>query len=141
MRGRSLQVLETKGLDIVRRDWCVLSRNVGQQCLREILSGRDGDDIAAAVHDILRDVAARLAEGRIELKDFVITKQLTKRPEEYPDAGGQAHVQVTSMSVRCPGVGDNCFCVVPGGDFRCGVGCKIVPPPCVCGVSAGGSRA
>ncbi len=47
-----------------------------------------------AVHDKLRAVAAALAAGQLPLGSFVITKQLTKRPEDYPDARSQPHVQV-----------------------------------------------
>lgn len=36
----------------------------------------------------------KLAAGAVPLGKFVITKQLTRRPEEYPDAKAQPHVQV-----------------------------------------------
>lgn len=32
--------------------------------------------------------------GEYDLSQYVITKQLTKAPHEYPDAKSQAHVQV-----------------------------------------------
>ena len=37
---------------------------------------------------------ASLAAGALTLDKFVITKQLTKQPEQYPDAKNQPHVQV-----------------------------------------------
>jgi DNA polymerase alpha subunit A len=48
----------------------------------------------------------------VPLNKFVITKQLTKRPDDYPDAKNQPHVQVALrrraagrqngvMAVRC----------------------------------------
>ena len=90
-----LQVLETKGLDIVRRDWCPLARDVGRVALHEILTAnRPADDAAEAIHELLRAVAAKVASGGVALEQFVLSKQLTKRPEEYPDAKAQAHVQV-----------------------------------------------
>lgn len=92
------QALETKGIDIVRRDWCQLSRDIGQACLKEILSGRDQEDIVEAVHELLRTVHQSVSQGRVELHQFVITKQLTKNPEDYPDAKNQAHVQVVSCT-------------------------------------------
>jgi len=46
------------------------------------------------VHEKLRGVAAALSGGQLPLSSFVITKQLTKRPEDYPDARVQPHVQV-----------------------------------------------
>lgn len=39
-------------------------------------------------------VATRVNAREVPLPQFVITKQLTKRPEEYPDAKNQPHVQV-----------------------------------------------
>lgn len=32
--------------------------------------------------------------GLVPVNKYIITKQLTKRPEDYPDAKNQAHVQV-----------------------------------------------
>lgn len=34
-----VQVIERKGLDIVRRDWSLLSKDIGDFCLSQILSG------------------------------------------------------------------------------------------------------
>jgi DNA polymerase family B len=33
-------------------------------------------------------------KGAVPLNKYVITKQLTKRPDDYPDAKNQPHVQV-----------------------------------------------
>lgn len=53
-----------------------------------------------AVHEKLRGVGAALSAGQLPLSAFVITKQLTKRPEDYPDAKGQPHVQVRQDTER-----------------------------------------
>lgn len=42
----------------------------------------------------MMQVRERVAAGAFPLNKFVITKQLTKRPEDYPDAKNQPHVQV-----------------------------------------------
>lgn len=39
-------------------------------------------------------VQEKVKAGLVPLNKYVITKQLTKRPEDYPDARNQAHVQV-----------------------------------------------
>jgi hypothetical protein len=57
-------------------------------------SGKPKADVVEAVHEQLRLVARQLAAGDLPLRAFVITKQLTKRPEDYPDAKAQPHVQV-----------------------------------------------
>jgi DNA polymerase alpha subunit A len=58
------------------------------------LAGASKEDVVAAVHEHLRGVAAGLVAGAVPLGKFVITKQLTKRLEDYPDAKNQPHVQV-----------------------------------------------
>ena len=40
--------------------------------------------------------------GAVTMDKFIITKQLTKRPEDYPDAANQAHVQV-ALRLRAAG--------------------------------------
>lgn len=48
------QEMEQKGLDIVRRDWCPLSKVVGNFALKEILSGKPKEDVVMAIHEHLR---------------------------------------------------------------------------------------
>ncbi len=50
------QVVEQKGLDIVRRDWCPLSKDCGNFALRRILSGEPRDEVVAAIHEHLEQV-------------------------------------------------------------------------------------
>ena len=87
--------VEAKGLDIVRRDWCPLSKDLGNAALQQILSGRAAEEVVATIHSQLRDCAAALAgANQVPLEKFIITKALTKRPEEYGDAKSQPHVMV-----------------------------------------------
>ncbi|CAI5521733.1 unnamed protein product [Closterium sp. Naga37s-1] len=88
------EVSEHKGLDIVRRDWSVLSKEIGGFCLKQILSGRPREEVVELIHNELRNLAARLRAGEVDLTSFVITKTLTKPPGDYPDANSQPHVQV-----------------------------------------------
>jgi DNA polymerase elongation subunit (family B) len=39
-------------------------------------------------------VQEQMRNGQIELEKYIITKSLTKAPEDYPDAKNQPHVQV-----------------------------------------------
>lgn len=43
---------------------------------------------------IALQVQEKVKMGLVRMNKYVITKQLTKRPEDYPDARNQAHVQV-----------------------------------------------
>ncbi|GLI66368.1 hypothetical protein VaNZ11_010151 [Volvox africanus] len=108
--GKLVEVMEQKGLDIVRRDWCPLSKDEGNFALAAILSGRNREEVVAEIHAHLRQTAEKLWAGQVPLGKFIITKQLTKRPEDYPDAKNQPHVQV-ALRRRAAGKRDG---VLPG---------------------------
>lgn len=84
--------------------------------LNEILSGNPTDDVVAAIHQHLRDVADKLNAKAVPIPKFIITKQLTKRIEDYPDAKNQPHVQV-AMRRRAAGLHSGTMPVC----FVCGV--------------------
>ncbi|CAH0518597.1 unnamed protein product [Peronospora belbahrii] len=85
---------EVKGLDMVRRDWCVISKAVGNEILDFILSGNSRDDVVESIHEHLEQVAERMRSGKEPVEQYVITKSLNKQPEQYPDRAKQYHVQV-----------------------------------------------
>lgn len=85
---------EIKGLDMVRRDWCPLSKTVGEKVLSEILSGKQRDQVLLTLNEYLSQVGEDLKNGNIPLSQFIITKQLTRRPEDYSDSKALPHVQV-----------------------------------------------
>ena len=93
-KGGRTEAREVKGLDLVRRDWCLLSRDVGMLVLNFLLSGKARDDIVELIVLALHDVRARLQANAVHLDKFVITKSLTKAPRDYGDAQSQPHVQV-----------------------------------------------
>ncbi|KAF8717128.1 hypothetical protein HU200_026243 [Digitaria exilis] len=92
--GSLRENIERKGLDMVRRDWSLLSKEIGDFCLNQILSGGTCDDVVESIHSSLVQVQEQMRSGQIELQKYVITKSLTKAPEDYPDAKNQPHVQV-----------------------------------------------
>ena len=100
--GQITTVMEQKGLDIVRRDWSLIAKAQGNRALDLILSGRPAEDVVEDIHESLRKCREDLVAGAVTMDQFVITKQLTKRPEDYPDAANQAHVQV-ALRLRAAG--------------------------------------
>jgi len=100
--GSYTTVIEQKGLDIVRRDWSPLAKEQGNLALKEILSGNPTEDVVEGIHETLRKCREDLVNGAVTMDKFIITKQLTKRPEDYPDAANQAHVQV-ALRLRAAG--------------------------------------
>ncbi|KAF4322275.1 hypothetical protein JM18_003472 [Phytophthora kernoviae] len=93
---------EVKGLDMVRRDWCVISKAVGNEILDFILSGNTRDDVVESIHEHLEQVAERMRSGKEPIEQYVITKSLNKQPEQYPDRAKQYHVQV-AIALRAQG--------------------------------------
>jgi DNA polymerase alpha subunit A len=96
------QTLEKKGLDLVRRDWCVLSKEVGEKVLSHLMSGKPREEVIEHVHECLRKTADDIRSNRLPIESFVITKGLTKDPSEYPDAKNQPHV-VVALAMRAEG--------------------------------------
>uniref|UniRef100_A0A0D3EWR4 DNA polymerase n=1 Tax=Oryza barthii TaxID=65489 RepID=A0A0D3EWR4_9ORYZ len=90
--GSLRENIERKGLDMVRRDWSLLSKEIGDFCLNQILSGGSCDDVIESIHSSLVQVQEQMRGGQTELEKYIITKSLTKAPEDYPDAKNQPHV-------------------------------------------------
>ncbi|TFK23220.1 DNA polymerase alpha catalytic subunit [Coprinopsis marcescibilis] len=86
--------VEVKGLDMKRREYCALSKDVSQYVLGRILSGDSTEDVVETIHEYLTTLAQSVRNGQIKPEDFIIFKRLGKNPEDYPDAKSQPHVQV-----------------------------------------------
>ncbi|XP_014473388.1 PREDICTED: DNA polymerase alpha catalytic subunit [Dinoponera quadriceps] len=92
--GQLQLVQEHKGLDIVRRDWCPLACETGKKILDILLCDQSSDTRLEQVVQILQNVAKSVKEGTAPMSSFVITKQLSKNPEAYPDKKQLSHVMV-----------------------------------------------
>jgi len=79
---------------MVRRDWAPVAGNTAKLVLDKIMTENALDDKVFEIVKILEQTAVDLREGKIPLNDLLITKQLTKNPEEYKDAQGLYHVKV-----------------------------------------------
>jgi DNA polymerase alpha subunit A len=85
---------EIKGLDVVRRDWCILAKQTGEKVISEILSGQACDIVLTNINKILNETAEKIANNSYDLSVFEISKQLNRNPEEYSDSVHQPHVLV-----------------------------------------------
>jgi DNA polymerase alpha subunit A len=97
---------ELKGLDMVRRDWCPLSKAVGNFVLSEILSGKPREDVVVSLNEYLSSVGNRMKTGEVPLKEYIITKQLTRSASEYSDPKSLPHVQV-ALRLKALGKSDS----------------------------------
>jgi DNA polymerase alpha subunit A len=114
-------VAQSKGLDLVRRDWCDLSKDIGQYVLDQILSGQSREDVVDKIHNHMVLVKEALEQNKVQLSKYIITKSLTKDPAEYNDAKSQAHV-VVALRMRSAGM------AIRSGDFVEYVVCESDDP-------------
>lgn len=70
--GRYVEKLEVKGLDMKRREYCALSKEVSSKLLNEILSGEDQEVVLNKIHEYLRELAERMKEYTIPVQKYVI---------------------------------------------------------------------
>ncbi|KAI8922812.1 DNA polymerase family B-domain-containing protein [Entophlyctis helioformis] len=105
--GTLKTTLETKGLDLVRRDWCGLSGDASTYVLNQIFSGENREDVVDRIHQYLTKLGEEARQELIPLEKFIINKarraSLTKNPEEYADKGSQPHVQV-ALQLKARGI-------------------------------------
>ncbi|PPQ85267.1 hypothetical protein CVT25_010040 [Psilocybe cyanescens] len=85
---------EIKGLDMKRREYCKLSKQVSQYVLEQILSGEATENVVENIHEYLTNIGESIRSGSIKIDDYIVNKRLGKNPEDYPDAKSQPHVQV-----------------------------------------------
>lgn len=83
---------ELKGLDIVRRDWSALARDVGHQVVNQILDSEERDQLVYDIVSTLSDLRAKIDAKTIDLVQFEIFKSLTKNLSEYNDSNSLPHV-------------------------------------------------
>ncbi|KAL2020351.1 hypothetical protein VTK56DRAFT_8480 [Thermocarpiscus australiensis] len=92
--GKFIEKMEVKGLDMKRREYCPLSREISKRILDEILSGDDTEIAVQRVHEYLREISAKMREQAIPVHKYIILTQLGKAPKEYPNADSMPQVQV-----------------------------------------------
>ncbi|GMH07696.1 hypothetical protein Nepgr_009536 [Nepenthes gracilis] len=97
--------MDTKGIETVRRDNCLLVKNLVTECLHKILIDRD---IPGAVQYV-KNTISDLLMNRLDLSLLVITKGLTKTGDSYDVKA--AHVELAERmrkrdAATAPNVGD-----------------------------------
>jgi DNA polymerase alpha subunit A len=101
---------EMKGLDLVRRDWCIQSKETGRFVIDQILSGRECELVVDTIHQHMEELANKMRNDELPLDKYVITKGLSKHPNDYPDGKSQPHVNVAKSMIlhnRPVNIGDH----------------------------------
>jgi DNA polymerase alpha subunit A len=92
--GKYVEKMEVKGLDMKRREYCALSKEISGRILDEILSGDETEVSVVRIHEYLREIAAKMREQAVPVQKYIIFTQLGKAPNEYPNADSMPQVQV-----------------------------------------------
>lgn len=95
-------VREVKGIDLVRHDWCDLSHDASEHFLSQIFQGKSSnvDDAVGNVLAFLTDLASKVRNNQFSLSKYVITRALTKRPQDYPEGVSLPHVMVATRLIN-----------------------------------------
>ncbi|MDI9619747.1 MAG: DNA polymerase II [Candidatus Nezhaarchaeota archaeon] len=83
--------IDVVGFEAVRGDWCQLAQEVQTKVLEIILTTKD---VQAAVNYV-KELIRKVREGKVELKELVIWKTLSKPLDEYEVEA--AHVQAAKQ--------------------------------------------
>lgn len=94
VEGKYVDKMEVKGLDLKRREYCNLSKEVSSQLLNEILSGDESEIVIARIHEYLEQIAQKMREGSVPTRNYTIYTKLGKAPKDYPNADTMPQVQV-----------------------------------------------
>ena len=97
---------EIKGLDMVRRDWWSLSKEIGKKVLNEILSAKNQDDIQINLRALFEGYSDKIKNKNIPIKEYIITKQLTRPTSEYKQSNSLPHVVVANRKKEKEGKSD-----------------------------------
>jgi len=92
--GTWTEKMEIKGLDMKRREYCALAKEISKRTLDEILSGDDTEASIQRIHEYLREMATKMREMAVPAQKYIIFTQLGKGPKEYPNADSMPQVQV-----------------------------------------------
>jgi DNA polymerase I len=94
-RDRWVDRMEMKGIETVRRDWCLLVSQTMSDVLITILKEKDIKKASKHVREVIND----LARGKIPVEKLSVVKGITKSLESYD--GIQPHVELAKkMALR-----------------------------------------
>jgi DNA polymerase alpha subunit A len=83
--GEEETVLEVKGLDMRRREYCQVSKDISTFVLQKILSDLDPEQALLEVYDYLEEMTAKINDNKIPVDSFKINTKLSKDPKSYPN--------------------------------------------------------
>lgn len=98
--GKLVTSIDVKGLDMKRREYCVLAKEASQFALNQILGDKSSDEALEQIHDYLRELATNVRENNVPFVKLIIRNKLGKRPQDYPNGNTMPHVQVAKRRIE-----------------------------------------
>ncbi|CCD25585.1 DNA-directed DNA polymerase alpha catalytic subunit POL1 NDAI_0F02670 [Naumovozyma dairenensis CBS 421] len=92
--GSERLTLEVKGLDMKRREFCPLSKDVSTHVLNTILSDKDPEAALQEIYGYLEDIRNKMENNEIRVDKYKINMKLSKDPQAYPGGKNMPAVQV-----------------------------------------------
>ncbi|KAI7889423.1 uncharacterized protein EV154DRAFT_423945 [Mucor mucedo] len=81
--GHLESTVEAKGLEIVRRDFCDISKRILKHVLTMILTSTSRSDLSKRIRFFIEEEATSIKKTAYPFNDFIIRKQIAKEPEHY----------------------------------------------------------
>ncbi|SMN18593.1 similar to Saccharomyces cerevisiae YNL102W POL1 Catalytic subunit of the DNA polymerase I alpha-primase complex [Maudiozyma saulgeensis] len=100
--GKEHTVLEVKGLDMKRREYCPLSKDVSTHVLNSLLSDNDPESSLQEIYAYLENIRSKVESNEIRIDKYKINTRLSKDPKAYPNGKTMPAVQV-AMRMRKAG--------------------------------------
>ncbi|CAR22667.1 DNA-directed DNA polymerase alpha catalytic subunit POL1 [Lachancea thermotolerans CBS 6340] len=91
--GAEKTLLEVKGLDMRRREYCPLSKEVSTHVLETILSDKEPETALQDVYEYLEDIREKVENNTIRVDKYKINTRLSKDPKAYPGGKNMPAVQ------------------------------------------------
>lgn len=92
--GKEVSNLEVKGLDMRRREYCPLSKEISTYVLEKLLSDMDPEEVLTTIYDYLESMGEKIKNNELSVDKFLINTRLSKDPNLYPGGKTMPAVQV-----------------------------------------------
>lgn len=92
--GKEISSLEVKGLDMRRREYCPLSKEISTFVLQKLLSDMDPEEALTQVYNYLEEMKTKISNNEISIDKYLINTRLSKDPANYPNGKTMPPVQV-----------------------------------------------
>lgn len=100
--GKEILELEVKGLDMRRREYCPLSKEISTFVLKKLLSDNDPEEALTEVYTYLEEMTRKIKNNEFSVDKYSINTRLSKDPKNYPNGKTMPSVQV-ALRLRSQG--------------------------------------